>query len=385
MIIPYPIPRRSKILTLLLISGSCIVSLAGQVDKSPGETADSTVVLSPFEVSTTEAGRYQSTEATSGGRVRIDVFDAPQSVSVISRDLIDDISAGRILDAAKYVSGITESTLSNGLDRTTIRGCQSDGTMVDGFAPGNQKANLDPVLVERLEVVKGPNAVLSPSGVPGGTVNIVTRKPQFNNFGSISFQTGIYDAGRGDFDVNRVINGRQDFAFRVVGAYQNSESYTHAQLKNTTIMPMFTVRTKSGVQLVLQFEYVDFYNQNNLGIPIDPSSGSTNTATLLSGVPRNLNTYDNDFRAEVRKEGRAFLTMPLGESINARLAAHYSEPKTNFAQSLPSTNTTGGARDPNTGLYVPGLVFASTPPFASSPAPAEPRLPPPLVHHYHTP
>src|SRR5450432_2995607 len=78
-------------------------SLWSQPPSTPGSTSDSEAVeLSPFSVSVKQDGRYTSTEAASGGRVRINVFEAPQSVSVITRALIDDVSANRILDAAKY-------------------------------------------------------------------------------------------------------------------------------------------------------------------------------------------------------------------------------------------------------------------------------------------
>src|SRR4051812_36545260 len=73
------------------------------------------IVLSPFEIKGEQPGRYQSVEAISGGRVRAEVFDAPQSISAIPRDLLDDVAANRIIDAAKYVSAITESVNPGGI------------------------------------------------------------------------------------------------------------------------------------------------------------------------------------------------------------------------------------------------------------------------------
>ena len=59
---------------------------------------DETVVLSPFVVSSESASRYQATEATSGTRTRVSLFESPQSISVVTRDLIEDISAGRVVE-----------------------------------------------------------------------------------------------------------------------------------------------------------------------------------------------------------------------------------------------------------------------------------------------
>jgi iron complex outermembrane recepter protein len=71
------------------------------------------VSLSPFvvNISGSEIGRYASLESISAGRVRTNIMDLSQSVSVITSDLIQDVAAGRVLDAAKYFSGVGESTL----------------------------------------------------------------------------------------------------------------------------------------------------------------------------------------------------------------------------------------------------------------------------------
>src|SRR5262245_11776970 len=121
---------------------------------------DEPIVLSPFVVSSESATRYQATEATSGTRAPVELFESQQSVSVVTRDLIEDIGAGRVVDAAKYVAGVYESTIPNAQDRTSIRGFQNDGATIDGFSYFSF-ANVDPVLIDRIEVVKGPNAIMA--------------------------------------------------------------------------------------------------------------------------------------------------------------------------------------------------------------------------------
>lgn len=379
---PHRVPAFAGMFALLFAAGACVGPLFAQVAPAAASTAanEEPVVLSPFRVSATQTGRYQSTEATSGNRVRVNVFDAPQSISVITRDLIDDVGADRILDAAKYVSGITESVIPTGLDRTTVRGFQIDGTTVDGFSAGNQQANLDPAIADRLEVVKGPNAILAPTGVPGGTVNIVTRKPQFRNFGTAYVQIGQYDANRGELDYNRVLGAEGNLAFRVLLARQDSEGYVGNHKRNTTFMPMVSMRTKGGTELTAQFEYFDFSTQNFLGVPVNPAASSTNDASILPGIARDLNTWDDDFRIDERHEGRVFLTSPLSDSINMRIAARYAEADTTFTQELPglstansAANTSGGGINPLTGLYVPGSIFGGAPNFTASAAPAMSR------------
>lgn len=361
--------------TLLAAALACPALLRAQATPTnpTPRTDDEVVVLSPFVITDTQTGRYQPTETTSGGRVRVNLFDAPQSVSVVTRELVDDVGATRLLDALQYISGVTESTIPNGLDRTTIRGFQSDGQRIDNFSAPAQ-INLDPVLVERIEVVKGPNAVLAPAGVPGGTLNAVTRKPRYDNFGSVAATVGLFLAQRLEFDVNRTLTEDNRVAFRIVGAIQDTEGYAGDPRESFVIMPMISFRTQGGAELVLQGSYTDSSVQNYFGIPIDPTSGTTTGTRLLAGVPRDLNTAGADYRNEERPELRGLLTLPITDDISMRLAVRYTDFDISFLQNLATNGISGGGVDPRTGHFTPGTIYGPAPDFAPSPAPTQPRI-----------
>lgn len=361
--------------TLLAAALACPALLRAQATPTnpTPRTDDEVVVLSPFVITDTQTGRYQPTETTSGGRVRVNLFDAPQSVSVVTRELVDDVGATRLLDALQYISGVTESTIPNGLDRTTIRGFQSDGQRIDNFSAPAQ-INLDPVLVERIEVVKGPNAVLAPAGVPGGTLNAVTRKPRYDNFGSVAATVGLFLAQRLEFDVNRTLTEDNRVAFRIVGAIQDTEGYAGDPRESFVIMPMVSFRTQGGAELVLQGSYTDSSVQNYFGIPIDPTSGTTTGTRLLAGVPRDLNTAGADYRNEERPELRGLLTLPITDDISMRLAVRYTDFDISFLQNLATNGISGGGVDPRTGRFTPGTIYGPAPDFAPSPAPTQPRI-----------
>ena len=170
MILASPIRHRPGFASVLAALATTAIGFAQS--PAPAEV----VKLSAFEVSGEAPNRYQASEVTSGGRLRTAIFDSPQTINVVTEALLKDVGAVRILDALKYIPGVTESTLPNGLDRLTVRGFQIDGATVDGFYDITQ-GNVDPLTIDRLEVVKGPNAILSPTGSPGGTINNVTKKP----------------------------------------------------------------------------------------------------------------------------------------------------------------------------------------------------------------
>ena len=163
-----------RLLTFATAVGLCASGTGAfaKNSESPPPAAEETVTLSPFVVSSASVAGYQMAESTAGGRVRASTFETTQPVTVVTRSLIDDVGTGQVLDALKYVSGITQSSQSVGADRMEVRGFQVSNTgLIDGFQTGGLN-HQDAAIFDRFEVVKGPNAIISPAGAPG------ERKPQ---------------------------------------------------------------------------------------------------------------------------------------------------------------------------------------------------------------
>jgi len=280
------------------------------------------IVLSPFTVSSANTTRYQATESTSGTRARVSLFDTPQSVSVVTRDLIEDISAGRVVEAAKYVAGVYESTIPNAQDRTTIRGFQNDGATIDGFSYFSF-ANVDPVLIDRIEVVKGPNAIMAPQGLPGGTVNLVSKKPIFVDRGSISAQAGMYSSSRMELDVNRVVVPGK-LAMRVVAAGQDADDYGDNNFHQGFIaMPMMTYRFGPSTELTVQVEAYNWRALNFTGIPLSMYATSAGHWNTLEGIPRDFSAQRDDItRHQSAQHYRAFFTTSFSDNLSMRIAAN---------------------------------------------------------------
>ncbi|MEO6873847.1 MAG: TonB-dependent receptor plug domain-containing protein, partial [Opitutaceae bacterium] len=254
------------------------------------------VNLSKFEVSGAQPNRYEASDVSSGGRVRTNLFDSPQTINVVTSDLLKDVDAVRILDALKYVPGITESTIPNGLDRITVRGFQIDGATVDGFYDITQ-GNIDPVTIDRIEVVKGPNAILSPTGSPGGTINNVTKKPLFTSpTTTLRTQYGVYDAGSVELDsTGRIGDASSKFAYRMIADIRDYDNYYgNTSTKGHTIAPSLAYQFNPTTKLVVQAEFSSWTAGAYLGIPIDPSSGPNNEAHLLAGVSDTAPVYADD-------------------------------------------------------------------------------------------
>jgi len=160
-------PARRILLRALAAALTLSAVSAASAQTTPA--AKEVVTLPQFTINEKAANPYQSGQALSASRVAMAVQDIPQTISVIPREFIMDSGADRMLDAAKYVTPIVENTLPFGGDRYTIRGLQVSAEMIDGtILSGADGYSMSQSVynMERLEVIKGPNAILVPAAAP---------------------------------------------------------------------------------------------------------------------------------------------------------------------------------------------------------------------------
>jgi iron complex outermembrane recepter protein len=153
-----------------------------------------------------QSGGYQADEV-SGTKTALPLRELPQSVRVMSRQAIDDLGAVRLDDVLDYVGGISRQNNFGGLwDNVAIRGLAGNentgmSLLLNGFA-GNRGFNAprDTANIERIEFLKGPAAALYGASEPGGTLNVVTKKPQRRAGHSVEVYAGSFDSYRASLD-----------------------------------------------------------------------------------------------------------------------------------------------------------------------------------------
>ncbi len=359
-----------------------VCPLAAQTARATSESGnDEPVKLSPFAVSASAsgAGRYTSLESISAGRVRMNLMDSSQSVSVITSEVIDDVAASRVVDATRFVAGVSDATLPTSWEFTFMRGFLVEGRTVDGITYGGSTSsgnqNIDPAIIGRIEIVKGPNSILAPRPTSsGGTINLATKKPQFRNFGQVGVQWGEFAANSGYVDVNRMVGDKLAFRFVGSGRYYD-HWWEDAWVRSTTLMPAVTYRFLENAEATLQYTYTDWDAQNYFGLPIDPTSGTTTPGRLLAGVPRNLNLYpDGASRATRQHEIKLLITAEPWKGIQMRLLTAYNTSSSDLVQinTGSSTGGTGGSVDPLTGNWNYGFAYSPAPPYTPFPIPSSP-------------
>lgn len=205
--------------------------------------------------------------------------DVPQSIAVVTAEVLRDQRALSVQDALKNVPGVGLSSGDGQRDQVTIRGFSA---IADQFVDGFRDDGLyfrDLSNVERIEVIKGPAAVLYGRGSSGGLINRVTRKPD-GDVTSVTLSAGSFDNVRGEFDVGR-LDSDSGVGVRVTGAHQESDSFrAQGILRRTAIAPSFVFGRGKDTSLLVQADYLTDRRVNDFGIPaaggrpvnVDPST-----------------------------------------------------------------------------------------------------------------
>jgi iron complex outermembrane receptor protein len=195
---------------------------------------------------------------------------------VISAQELNDMGISNFQTALSLDSSLSRQNNFGGLwESFAIRGFSGDENLpsaylINGFSAGRGFSGLrDTSNIESIEVLKGPASALYGRGEPGGTVNIITKKPQFEQQGYIKLSAGedTYKRLEGDY-TNGITN---DVAFRINGSYENLESFRDTvESKKTAITPSIFARLSDDTTLTYEFEYVDQEIPFDRGIAVLP-------------------------------------------------------------------------------------------------------------------
>lgn len=199
-------------------------------------------------------------------KVVILIRDIPQSIAVVTNEVLQDQRALSVQDALKNVPGVGFASGDGQRDQVTIRGFTA---IADQFVDGFRDDALyfrDLSNVERLEVIKGPAAVLYGRGSSGGLINRVTKKPD-RNITSATFSAGSFNSYRGEFDVGR-LDRQSGVGFRLTGALEDNDSYRDQQfLKRFAIAPSILLGAGEDTTILVQADYLTDKRLMDLGIP----------------------------------------------------------------------------------------------------------------------
>src|SRR5688572_12450296 len=175
--------------------------------------------LSPFEVNADEDTGYAATQTLAGTRIRTDLKDVGSAITVVTKQFMEDIGATDNSTLLQYtpnaeVAGTrgTYAGLGNAtsVDETSSLRNQSSNNRVRGLATADNTRDFfitdipwDSYNVDRVDIQRGPNAILFGLGSPAGIVNASLRNAEFRNLGSVEARFGSYGSKRASLDLNQ--------------------------------------------------------------------------------------------------------------------------------------------------------------------------------------
>ncbi|KPZ56667.1 TonB-dependent siderophore receptor [Pseudoalteromonas sp. P1-7a] len=196
-------------------------------------------------------------------------LETPQSELKIDLESLENAGAVSLDQALDLSASVARQNNFGGLwNSFALRGFVGDENLpsnylVNGFNAGRGfGGSRDLSGIESVEVLKGPRAALFGRGEPGGTVNLVTKRPTFDTEGEIKVSVGSFDTYRGDVDYTTPLN--DDVAIRLVGFYQDAKSFRDTiETTKQGFSPSIVWNIDNNSQLIYELEY------SNQEVPFD--------------------------------------------------------------------------------------------------------------------
>jgi iron complex outermembrane receptor protein len=209
------------------------------------------------EASGADSGEITVTAARQPYRGDFTVQETPAAITTIDGTWLNNNNILRLTDALDLNASIARQNNFGGLwDAFAVRGFAGDenlpsGYLVNGYNNGRGFGGVRDVSgIEKIEVLKGPQAALYGRGEPGGVINIVTKKADFDTRGTIGVQAGSWDRQRLDGDFNLALGDVA--AVRLIGFYEDAGSFRGTRSERWGFTP--SVLVKLGEKTALTYE-----------------------------------------------------------------------------------------------------------------------------------
>jgi len=289
-------------------------------------------------VTVTEGPSYVTTAVSSGTKTLTPLRDVPQSISVVTKELMRDQMMMSMADVVRYTPGITAIQGENNRDQVVIRGNSSSADFFVNGVRDDVQYYRDLYNLERVEALKGPNAMIFGRGGGGGLINRVTKEAGFTPLREISLLGGSYNGKRIATDFDQPL--RNTMALRLNGMYENSGSFRNGvDLSRYGISPSFTYMPSAQTKIVLAYEH--FYDTRvaDRGIPSFLGRPVDVPISTFYGNPTNSNV-----RARVNM-GSVYLEQQIGRLSlqNRLLTATYDRGYQNYVPGAVTADQSGVA------------------------------------------
>jgi catecholate siderophore receptor len=278
------------------------------------------------DVRTGAVGYYANSTATAT-KTNTPLIDVPQSVSVLTKDFIQDQGTHSITDLSRYVPGVVVHQGEGNRDELVVRGVDSSANFfVNGFRDDVQYYR-DIYNTQSIEVLKGPAALVFGRGSGGGVFNRTLKEADGTRIYDATVQTGSYGDRRFTLDAGQAVN--DNVAVRLNAFYEGSDTFRDfGHLERYGFNPTVTLKPDDDTKIKLSYE---FYHDKEVADRGNPSIGTGTRFNPTSPFVPNGNysaffgspIYNNTY-ADVQT-GMAVIEHDFGNGLTVKNSSMYAD------------------------------------------------------------
>lgn len=309
--------------------------------------------LQAVEVTGRKEQTYKNSYAFSGTKTETPLRYVPQAISYVTKEVIQDRAAFKNSDVVKNISGVNQFSYNN--NDFVLRGFRASNTMINGLRVSSSGWNQALIPhVERVEVIKGPASALFANTDPGGTVNIVTKKPLDEARKSISFMTGSYNTYRLQTDFTGPMNESKTLLYRLNVAYQNAESFRVLQGgQDVVVAPSISFIPDEKTHVNIDLVFANSIGKLDRGQPIFGAAAGTQ----LNSTPI---SFAIGKKSDYIKELNMYSTLSLQRKLTDWLSFNASYMKFMYNEDLMEHRTSNNYGIDADGNAIPTLMQMQT-------------------------
>ncbi|WP_025137758.1 TonB-dependent siderophore receptor [Achromobacter sp. DH1f] len=258
--------------------------------------------------------------STSSSATKTDtaLIETPQSVSIITREQLDEQKPRSVSEALRYTPGAFTGLVgaADRYDYVALRGFienSTDNTIYDGLKLLSDSGTfssiqIDPYFVERIDVFRGPSSVLFGRSAPGGLVQLTSKRPLFEPYRSVEVSYGTQGQKSAGFDLAGPVDDNGKVAYRVTGLGRSTDTqFDNTREERYAIAPQVMFKFTPDTSLLLQaYLQRDPSGGFHSGVPADASITNDHAGQRISRHFVDSDPDDNQFKRNERIFGYQF-------------------------------------------------------------------------------
>lgn len=249
---------------------------------------------------------YHATRSVSATRTDTAIHETPQSISVVSKDVVEDLGATRLQDALDYAGGVGRANNfgGQGLTTFTVRGFTTGEFYRNGFPINRGYPNMpDANTIERLEVLRGPATMLYGRGDPGGTFNVVSKQPLAERTVTLGSQLNDQGMKRGTLDASGPLDEEGRLAYRLNVVGEGGDTFRdHVETERYGVTPVITWQATDDTKVTFEGDFMRNNHPLDRGLTRFPNQRGTPSRDTFWGDKDAGKLHNDNNMAQLRFE-----------------------------------------------------------------------------------